>query len=101
MAVETEPSAPPALVESAPTTIPLAYDGTTRELFRIWLEITLLTLATLGFYRFWGRTRIRRYLWSRISLAGDRFEYDGTGGELFRRFLLASSCCCRWRSCRP
>src|SRR5215468_7532465 len=45
-------------------------------------------LLTLGFYRFWGRTRIRRYLWSRLTLLEDRFEYDGTGMELFVRFLL-------------
>jgi uncharacterized membrane protein YjgN (DUF898 family) len=88
MAVETDLSAPPAPVEAAAAIIPLAYDGATRELFRLWLKVTLLSLATLGFYRFWGRTRIRRYLWSRISLDGDRFEYDGTGGELFRRFVL-------------
>jgi uncharacterized membrane protein YjgN (DUF898 family) len=68
---------------------PFDYDGSTRELFRLWLGIFLLNVVTLGFYRFWGRTRIRKYLWSRVRLGGDRFEYDGTGGELFRRFLVA------------
>ncbi len=67
----------------------LVYDGRTGELFGLWLKTALLSLITLGFYRFWGRTRIRKYLWSRVSLNGDRFEYDGTGGELFRRFLVA------------
>ena len=66
----------------------LGYDGRLGELWRLWLATTALTLLTLGFYRFWGRTRIRRYLWSRASLLGDRFEYDGTGRELFVRFLL-------------
>lgn len=67
----------------------LAYDGRLGELTVLWLKTLLLSLLTLGFYRFWGRTRIRKYLWSRASLDGDRFEYDGTGGELFRRFLVA------------
>jgi uncharacterized membrane protein YjgN (DUF898 family) len=64
------------------------YDGRVGELFGLWLKTLLLSILTLGFYRFWGRTRIRKYLWSRVSLDGDRFEYDGTGGELFRRFLV-------------
>ena len=66
----------------------LGYDGQLGELWRLWLETTALTILTLGFYRFWGRTRIRRYLWSRVGLLGDRFEYDGTGRELFVRFLM-------------
>lgn len=66
----------------------IVYDGDIRELLRLWIKTTGLTILTFGFYRFWGRTRIRRYLWSRVSLLGDRFEYDGTGRELFMRFLL-------------
>src|SRR5262249_39543418 len=79
------PAAPPPSGTLAPA---LSYDGTTGELFRLWLKTTVLAILTLGFYRFWGRTRIRRYLWSRLSLLDDRFEYDGTGMELFVRFLL-------------
>src|SRR6266566_1294797 len=66
----------------------IVYDGRVGSLFWLWLKVTLLSILTLGFYRFWGRTRIRKYLWSRVSLDGERFEYDGTGGELFRRFLV-------------
>jgi len=84
------PPAAPALQAPRETELApgLTYDGDTRELLRLWLETTALTLLTLGFYRFWGRTRIRRHLWSGVSLLGDRFEYDGTGRELFVRFLL-------------
>lgn len=68
----------------------LVYDGRTGELLVLWLKVLLLGLVTLGIYsRFWGRTRIRKYFWSHVSLLGERFEYDGTGGELFRRFLVA------------
>jgi len=82
---EGPPAAPPPTETLAPA---LSYDGDTGELFRLWLKTTALSLLTLGFYRFWGRTRIRRYLWSRLTLLEDRFEYDGTGMELFVRFLL-------------
>ena len=68
----------------------LVYDGRVGELFVLWIKILLLGIVTLGIYsRFWGRTRIRKYFWSHVSLLGERFEYDGTGGELFRRFLMA------------
>lgn len=97
-AVTTAPAAPPPAPPSAPPAPPapvpgrleaaLAYDGNNRELLRLWLKTMGLTILTLGFYRFWGRTRVRRYLWSRLSLVDDRFEYDGTGMELFVRFIL-------------
>jgi len=67
----------------------LVYDGKNGELFRLWVKVLLLTIVTFGIYRFWGRTRIRKYLWNHTSLLGSRLEYDGTGGELFRRFLMA------------
>src|SRR5581483_339505 len=68
----------------------LTYDGRLGELFLLWIKVLLLGIITLGIYsRFWGKTRFRRYFWNHASLLGERFEYDGTGGELFRRFLLA------------
>ncbi|WP_374311412.1 YjgN family protein [Dongia sp.] len=64
------------------------YDGRLGELYWIFIKNILLMIVTLSIWRFWGKTRIRRYLWSRTSLAGDRFEYTGTGGELFVGFLI-------------
>lgn len=49
----------------------------------------LLTLVTLGIYHFWLKTDIRRYLWGRVEADDDPFEYTGTGGELFKGFLIA------------
>lgn len=48
----------------------------------------LLTIVTLGIYRFWGKVRVRRYMWRHVRLMGDPFEYTGTGGELFLGFLV-------------
>jgi uncharacterized membrane protein YjgN (DUF898 family) len=76
-------------VAAVPTETRLVYDGDTGSLFVLWLKVLGLSIITLGFYRFWGRTRIRNYLWSHVSLLGDRCEYDGTGMELFLRFLVA------------
>jgi uncharacterized membrane protein YjgN (DUF898 family) len=90
MAITTHLPSPTGVAPTPPAETRLVYDGRTGELFVLWLKILLLGAVTLGIYsRFWGRTRIRRYFWSHVSLLGERFEYDGTGGELFRRFLLA------------
>jgi uncharacterized membrane protein YjgN (DUF898 family) len=67
----------------------LAYDGRISELYGIFLLNLLLTIVTLGIFRFWAITRIRRYLWSHMRFAGTRFLYTGKGQELFFGFLLA------------
>ncbi len=74
--------------EAAPAPV-LVYDGRIGDLYRIFLVNLLLTIVTLGIWRFWAVTRMRRYVWSRTSSFGQRFEYDGTGGQLFVGFLLA------------
>jgi uncharacterized membrane protein YjgN (DUF898 family) len=65
-----------------------AYDGRLSELYAIFIPNLLLTIITLGIYRFWAKTRLRHYLWSHCLFQGERFEYTGTGGELFRGFLV-------------
>lgn len=67
----------------------LVYDGRLGELYGIFLMNLLWTVLTLGIFRFWAITRIRRYLWSRTRFQGERFEYMGTGRELFVGVLLA------------
>lgn len=54
----------------------------------MWFGNVLLFFLTLSFYRFWGRTRIRQYVWNHISIFGDRLEYTGTGKELCIGFLI-------------
>ncbi len=59
---------------------------------RFWLLLirgALLLMVTLGIYRFWLVTDIRRYLWSATEIAGDSLEYLGTGRELLLGFLIA------------
>ena len=79
---------PPSADETEPRVYP-EYQGRTSEFSRIVIRNALLGLATLGFYRFWGKTRLRRYLWSHIGFLGDRFEYTGLAQELLRGFLVA------------
>src|SRR5713101_1406517 len=49
----------------------------------------LLELVTVGFYRFWLATDIRRHLWSNTVVGDDVPEYTGTAKELLIGFLFA------------
>jgi uncharacterized membrane protein YjgN (DUF898 family) len=48
----------------------------------------ILTVATLGVYSFWGRTEVRKRIWSATRLDGEPLAYMGTGKELFLGFLV-------------
>ena len=49
----------------------------------------VLLMFTLGIYRFWLTTDVRRFLWSNTEVAGESFEYTGTARELLLGFLIA------------
>jgi len=76
-------------ISAAGAARPLTYTGRKREIARLSLGIGLLNLITLSIYRFWGTTRLRRYLWSHVSFDGHALEYIGRGSELFVGFLIA------------
>ncbi|GLK78164.1 membrane protein [Methylopila jiangsuensis] len=65
------------------------FDGEARHMRPLVLKGLLLTLLTLGVYRFWYQTDVRRFLWSRTAIEGDGLEYTGRGLELFLGFLIA------------
>ena len=64
------------------------FHGTGREYFRILARDTLALIVTLGMYRFWVATNMRRYLWSRTDLAGEQLDYTGDPIELLLGFLV-------------
>ena len=55
-----------------------------------WLsvKIFLLRLVTLGIYHFWGKTEVRRKIWSAVHLQQQPLEYTGLGKELFYGFVI-------------
>ena len=71
------------------SSIAVDYRGSPTPLLKLGLATTFLTVITLGIYRFWARTRIRRYFWSALAPGGDALEYTGTGLEKFLGFLIA------------
>ena len=66
-----------------------SFCGSRAEFRRLVLRGGLLELITLGFYRFWLATDMRRHLWANTALDGDAAEYTGTGKELLLGFLMA------------
>lgn len=63
------------------------YYGRLSYLYAIIILTVLISIITLGVYIFWGRTKLRRYISSNFTLDDERFEYTGTGYELFIGFL--------------
>jgi uncharacterized membrane protein YjgN (DUF898 family) len=66
----------------------IRFTGNWREYLPIALTNALLTIVTLGIYRFWAAARQRRYLWSRTHVIDDTLEWTGTGKEMFIGFLI-------------
>jgi uncharacterized membrane protein YjgN (DUF898 family) len=57
--------------------------------WRLRIKGAALVVVTLGIYRFWLATDVRRYLWSNTEIAGDTLEYNGLATELLIGFLFA------------
>jgi uncharacterized membrane protein YjgN (DUF898 family) len=68
---------------------PISFNGRTGEFFGLALGNLLLTIITIGIYRFWGKTRVRRYLWEHTSFKGEPLEYLGRGIEKFIGAVIA------------
>ncbi len=64
------------------------FHGDWKAFLPIALTNLLLTIVTLGIYRFWATTRERRYLWSETEFIDDRLEWTGTGTELLIGFVM-------------
>jgi uncharacterized membrane protein YjgN (DUF898 family) len=67
----------------------IEFEGDIHGFIPIALTNTLLNIVTLGFYRFWATTRERKFFWGHTRVIDDNLEWTGTGGELFKGFLLA------------
>jgi uncharacterized membrane protein YjgN (DUF898 family) len=63
--------------------------GQRRAYWRLLIRGAGLLIATLGIYRFWLATDVRRFLWSNTDVAGETLEYTGTPFELLIGFLVA------------
>ncbi len=47
-----------------------------------------LSIITLGIYSFWGKTEVRKRIWSSVRINNEPLLYTGTGKELFLGFVI-------------
>jgi uncharacterized membrane protein YjgN (DUF898 family) len=82
----TVPAAPP---DDPPPPPPARFVGPEPAFWRLLARGAMLLFITLGIYRFWLATDVRRFLWSNTEISGDGLEYIGTARELLLGFLIA------------
>ena len=85
--MQTSMAGTPAAAPGA-SNIPISWNGSPWSLAGLSILNFFLSIITLGIYGFWGRTEVRRRIWSSVHLAGEPLAYTGTGKELFLGFLI-------------
>jgi uncharacterized membrane protein YjgN (DUF898 family) len=78
-----------SLVPQHPPPLPVAFSGDRKNFSHLVLRGAGLEMITVGFYRFWLATDLRRHLWSNTLVDGDAAEYTGRAKELLIGFLFA------------
>jgi uncharacterized membrane protein YjgN (DUF898 family) len=91
---DPEPQPPPFPPAPAPEppglpALALAFSGSGAEYFRIWIVNLLLTVATLGIYSAWAKTRRLQYFYRNTQLAGASFDFRGDPKAILRGRILA------------
>ena len=71
------------------TALDVSFAGRRPRLFWLALRTSVLTVLTLGLYRFWMKTRLRRWYWSGVRVGGHPLEYVGEPLEKLLGFLIA------------
>jgi uncharacterized membrane protein YjgN (DUF898 family) len=65
------------------------FHGSFKQYLGLSLYNLLLTLVTLGLYYPWAKCAIRKFLMQETEVNGARFEWHGTGKEMFKGFIKA------------
>lgn len=76
-------------METQLTHKPIDFHGKGSRLFSIQIINLLLTAITLGFYYPWARAAKMQYMYSQTEFFGNRFQFHGTGKEMFKGYIKA------------
>lgn len=77
-----------AMTNPAGVPEPIGFTGRIGGFIGLAIGNLLLSIVTLGIYRFWAKTKVRRHLWERTSFLGEPLEYRGRGIEKFIGALI-------------
>jgi len=80
---------PPDTLSPPPSPVRLRFVGHRGDYWRLMIRGGALQAITLGIYRFWLFTDMRRSLWLSTEIEGETLEYTGTAVELLTGFLIA------------
>jgi uncharacterized membrane protein YjgN (DUF898 family) len=81
--------APPDAPSLPSSPVRLRFVGYRGDYWRLMIRGGALQAITLGIYRFWLFTDMRRFLWASTEVEGETLEYTGTAVELLLGFLMA------------
>lgn len=81
----SEPSPPPLA-----TAVPLVFQGSASEYFRIWIVNLFLSIVTFGVYSAWAKVRRLRYFYGNLRLAGHGFDFVGDPKRIFYGRIIAT-----------
>jgi uncharacterized membrane protein YjgN (DUF898 family) len=70
-----------------PPSTPFTWQGSPWSLTGACVVNAILMILTIGIYGFWGRTEIRRRMWSSVRFLGEPLAYHGTAMELLKGFF--------------
>ena len=65
-----------------PTPERVEFHGKATEFFGIWIVNVLLSIVTFGIYSAWAKVRTHKYFYQNTVIAGRRFDYHATGGQI-------------------
>jgi uncharacterized membrane protein YjgN (DUF898 family) len=75
--------------EIPPTELDLAFHGSARDYFRIWIVNLCLSLVTLGIFSAWAKVRKKRYMYSHTTLGGTPFQYLARPEPILKGRIIA------------
>jgi uncharacterized membrane protein YjgN (DUF898 family) len=84
-----DPAAAPVPAQEEQAPLAFGFSGSGAEYFRIWIVNLLLTVATLGIYSAWAKTRRLQYFYRNTHLAGASFDFRGDPKAILRGRILA------------
>ncbi len=87
--IEQDLEAAPTLRLDGEAPPAFGFSGSGAEYFRIWIVNLLLTVATLGIYSAWAKTRRLQYFYRNTRLAGASFDFRGDPKAILRGRILA------------
>jgi uncharacterized membrane protein YjgN (DUF898 family) len=69
--------------------MPIEFNGSGGEFFKIWIVNLILSILTLGIYSAWAKVRTNRYFYGNTRLGHSGFEYHATPMGILKGRLIA------------